>query len=82
MRRATEIYGRPLNSNYLCRALSQSLAKDINPFLLDNTFIGSLHVENTGNIDNEVGKNFEVPVEGINGSVGHPAHEIFQDQKV
>ncbi|CAA2985217.1 U-box domain-containing 11-like [Olea europaea subsp. europaea] len=81
LRRATEIYGGPLNSNLLCGALSQSLAKDINPFQPDNTFIGSLHVENTGNIDNEGGKKFEVPVEGINGSVGHPSHEIFQESE-
>ncbi|CAI9761958.1 unnamed protein product [Fraxinus pennsylvanica] len=43
-------------------AIEFKLVGYINPFQLDNTFIGSLHVENTTNNDNEVRTKFEVPV--------------------
>ncbi|KAL2509694.1 U-box domain-containing protein 11 [Forsythia ovata] len=81
LRRATERYGGPLNSSLLCRALSQSLDTDINPFQLDDSLIGSLHVENIGNIDNDVRPKFEGTIEGNNGSEGHPSHEIIQESE-
>ncbi|GFQ04561.1 U-box domain-containing protein 11 [Phtheirospermum japonicum] len=63
LRRATERYGGPLNSILLQRALSQPLEKDIDPFQPRNMFMGSLHVENIGNIDHEVSTKLEGPVE-------------------
>ncbi|KAL3501863.1 hypothetical protein ACH5RR_036312 [Cinchona calisaya] len=53
LRRATDRYGGPLNSNIL-QALSQPLDKDIDPFHPRNRVIGSLHVPNIGNIDHQV----------------------------
>nr|GMD18465.1 U-box domain-containing protein 11-like [Ipomoea batatas] len=56
LRRATERYGGPINSNILARTLSQPLDKEIDPLHLQpsNRAIGSLHIENIGNIDHEV----------------------------
>ncbi|XP_009596674.1 U-box domain-containing protein 10-like [Nicotiana tomentosiformis] len=54
LRRATERYSGPVNSNLLCRSLSQPLAKEIDPIHSGNNGIGSLHIENIGNIDHDV----------------------------
>lgn len=54
LKRATERYGGPLTSNVLSRALSQPLDKEVDPLQSGNRVIGSLHVENIGNIDHEV----------------------------
>ncbi|KAL3830809.1 hypothetical protein ACJIZ3_019611 [Penstemon smallii] len=67
LRRATERYGGPLNSSLLHRALSQPLDKEIDPFLPRNRSIGTLHIENIGNIDVEVTQKVEGFSEG-NGS--------------
>ena len=65
MRRATEKYGGPLTSNLLSRALSQPLDKEINPLQSGNRVIGSLHIENIGNIDHEVTAKVERVPKGI-----------------
>ncbi|KAH0681017.1 hypothetical protein KY284_022102 [Solanum tuberosum] len=52
--RAKERYGGPLTSNVLSRALSQPLDKEIDPLQSGSRGVGSLHLENVGNIDNEV----------------------------
>ncbi|XP_073146870.1 U-box domain-containing protein 11-like [Henckelia pumila] len=57
LRRATERYGGPLNSNLLCRAFSHPLDKDINPFQSSNRLSRSLHIENIGIINHEVDMN-------------------------
>ncbi|XP_060214644.1 U-box domain-containing protein 11-like isoform X1 [Lycium barbarum] len=54
LRRATERYGGPLNSNLLSRALSQPLDKEIDLLHSATSGIGTLHIENIGNIDHEV----------------------------
>ncbi|KAK4376363.1 hypothetical protein RND71_002659 [Anisodus tanguticus] len=54
LRRATERYGGPVNSNVLSRALSQRLDKEIDLLHSGNSGIGTLHLENIGNIDHEV----------------------------
>ncbi|XP_073303199.1 U-box domain-containing protein 11-like [Primulina huaijiensis] len=64
LRRATERYGGPLNSNLLCRALSHPLDKDIDPFQSGNRLTRSLHIENIGIINHEVDLNTEDQVEG------------------
>ncbi|KAG8382788.1 hypothetical protein BUALT_Bualt05G0113700 [Buddleja alternifolia] len=64
LRRATERYGGPLKSSLLYRALSQPLDKEIDPFQPSNRFIGSLHIDNTGNIDHEVRPKMEGLLEG------------------
>lgn len=64
MRRASERYGGPLKSSILYRALSQPLDKEIDPFQSGSRSIGSLHVENTGIIDHEVGRKVEGLSEG------------------
>ncbi|XP_009785565.1 U-box domain-containing protein 11 [Nicotiana tabacum] len=55
LKRAKERYGGPVTSNLLSRALSQPLDKEIDPLHSASRGIGSLHVENIGNIDHEVG---------------------------
>ncbi|KAL0463486.1 UNVERIFIED_CONTAM: U-box domain-containing protein 11 [Sesamum latifolium] len=74
LRRATERYGGPLNSGVLYRALSQPLDKDIDPFQ-QGRLMGSLHVENIGNIDHEVKKKAECLAEGC-GSVDHDSDDV------
>ncbi|KAL6580402.1 hypothetical protein OROMI_008426 [Orobanche minor] len=64
LRRASERYGGPLKSRILYRALSQPLDKEIDPFQSGTRSIGSLHVENTGVIDHEVGHKVEGLSEG------------------
>ncbi|XP_073055189.1 U-box domain-containing protein 11-like isoform X1 [Primulina eburnea] len=64
LRRATERYGGPLNSNLLCRALSYPLDKNIDPFQSSNWLTRSLHIENIGIITHEVDVNMEGPIEG------------------
>lgn len=61
-----------LNSSVLYRALSQPLDKEIDPFRPSNRSIGSLHVENTGIIDHEVGQKTGGHLEGI----GSPENDI------
>ncbi|KAI3467004.1 hypothetical protein Pfo_023667 [Paulownia fortunei] len=75
LRRATERYGGPLNSSLLHRALSQPLDKEIDPFQPSNRLIGSLHVENIGNIDHGVNSKLEGLAEGC-GSVDHASDEV------
>lgn len=70
LRRASERYGGPLRSSILYRALSQPLDKEIDPFQSGSRSIGSLHVENTGIIDHEVGLKVESLSEG-NGLENH-----------
>ncbi|KAL6957998.1 U-box domain-containing protein 11 [Sarracenia purpurea var. burkii] len=75
LRRATERYGGPLSSTILSRALSQSLDKEIELQPPNQRVMGSLCVENIGNIDRE----FEVkvtPVPNGNGSQSHCGHQI------
>ncbi|KZV18494.1 U-box domain-containing protein 10-like [Dorcoceras hygrometricum] len=64
LRRATERYGGPLNSNLLCRALSHPLDKDIDLFQSSNRLTRSLHMENIGIINHEVDLNMEGQIEG------------------
>nr|XP_016462844.1 PREDICTED: U-box domain-containing protein 10-like [Nicotiana tabacum] len=54
LRRATERYSGPVNSNLLSRSLSQPLDKEIDPLHSGNSGIASLHIENIGNIDHDV----------------------------
>ncbi|KAG5603987.1 hypothetical protein H5410_025479 [Solanum commersonii] len=54
LRRATEKNGRPVKSNLLSRASSQPLDKEIDLLHSGNSGIGTLHIENIGNIDHEV----------------------------
>ncbi|CAK9157551.1 unnamed protein product [Ilex paraguariensis] len=54
LRRATERHGGPLTLSLLSRALSQPLNKELDPLQSGNRAIGSLHVENIGNLDHEV----------------------------
>ncbi|XP_055809573.1 U-box domain-containing protein 11-like [Solanum dulcamara] len=54
LRRATEKYGGPVNSNLLSRASSQPLDKEIDLLHSGNSGIGTLHIENIGYIDHEV----------------------------
>ncbi|XP_027100000.1 U-box domain-containing protein 11-like [Coffea arabica] len=79
LRRATDRYGGPLNSNMLSRALSQPLNRDVDPFHLRNRLIGSLHIANIGNIDHvreKVGSVANIKdSEGDDGSV-----QIVQEQ--
>ncbi|KAK4430290.1 U-box domain-containing protein 11 [Sesamum alatum] len=75
LRRATERYGGPLNSGVLYRALSQPLDKEIDPFQQSNRVMGSLHVENIGNIDHEVNWKEEYLAEGC-GSVEHASDDV------
>ncbi|KAL0396727.1 UNVERIFIED_CONTAM: U-box domain-containing protein 11 [Sesamum calycinum] len=79
LRRATERYGGPLNSGVLYRALSQPLDKEIDPFRQSNRLMGSLHVENIGNIDHEVKMKAECLAEGC-GSVDHDS-DYVQNQE-
>ncbi|CAN4121709.1 unnamed protein product [Withania somnifera] len=53
-RRATERYSGPVKSNLLSRALSQPLDKEIDLLHSGNSGLGTLHIENIGNIDHEV----------------------------
>ncbi|KAL8035056.1 hypothetical protein ABFX02_12G072700 [Erythranthe guttata] len=59
LKRATERYGVPTPSIVLHRALSQPLDKQIDPFQTSNRSMGSLHLENVGNIDHEVSTKVE-----------------------
>ncbi|XP_047970977.1 U-box domain-containing protein 11-like [Salvia hispanica] len=68
--RASEKYGGPLKSSILYRALSQPLDKEIDPFRSSSGSVGSLHVENIGIIDHEVGQKEEGLLEG-NGLENH-----------
>lgn len=52
LKRATEKYGPP-NSSVLSRALSQPLEKDLDMLQMGTKKMGSLHIDNTGNIDYE-----------------------------
>ncbi|XP_057787688.1 U-box domain-containing protein 11-like [Salvia miltiorrhiza] len=70
LRRASERYGGPLKSSILYRALSQPLDKEIDPFQSGSRSIRSLHVDNTGIIDHEVGQKVEGLLEG-NGLENH-----------
>ncbi|KAL0430243.1 UNVERIFIED_CONTAM: U-box domain-containing protein 10 [Sesamum radiatum] len=79
LRRATERYGGPLNSGVLYRALSQPLDKEIDPFQQGNRLMGSLHVENIGNIDHEVKKKAEYLAEGC-GSVDHDSDDVLNQE--
>nr|XP_016502776.1 PREDICTED: U-box domain-containing protein 11-like [Nicotiana tabacum] len=54
LKRAKERYGGPVTSNLLSRALSQPLDKEIDPLHSASTGVGSLHIENIGNIDHDV----------------------------
>lgn len=54
LQRAKERYGGPVTSNLLARALSQPLNKEIDPLQSGSRGVGSLHLENVGNIDHEV----------------------------
>ncbi|XP_059308792.1 U-box domain-containing protein 10-like [Lycium ferocissimum] len=54
LKRAKERYGGPVTSNILSRALSQPLDKEIDPLQSGSRGVGSLHLENVGNIDHEV----------------------------
>ncbi|KAJ8562965.1 hypothetical protein K7X08_031417 [Anisodus acutangulus] len=54
LKRAKERYGGPVTSNLLSRALSQPLDKEIDPLQSGSRGVGSLHLENVGNIDHEV----------------------------
>ncbi|GMP96832.1 hypothetical protein CsSME_00045308 [Camellia sinensis var. sinensis] len=54
LRKATERYSGPLSSTILSRALSQPLEKEIDLQPLSRKVMGSLYVENIGNIDHEV----------------------------
>ncbi|KAK4373342.1 hypothetical protein RND71_008726 [Anisodus tanguticus] len=56
LKRAKERYGGPVTSNLLSRALSQQLDKEIDPLQSGSRGVGSLHLENVGNIDHEVNK--------------------------
>ncbi|KAK4358396.1 hypothetical protein RND71_024006 [Anisodus tanguticus] len=75
LRRATERYGGPVNSNLLSRALSQPLDKEIDLLHSGCSGIGTLHLENIGNIDHEV----RIKVGGVpNGSA---CSKIVQESK-
>ncbi|THF98820.1 hypothetical protein TEA_001752 [Camellia sinensis var. sinensis] len=74
LRRATERYGGPLSSTILSRALSQPLDKEIDLQPLSRKVMGSLHVENIGNIDHEVQMKVGSAPNG-NGSQGHNTHQ-------
>ncbi|VFQ66536.1 unnamed protein product [Cuscuta campestris] len=54
LRRATERYGGPMNSITIARTLSEPLDKELDLLWPSNRTIGSLHIQNTGNIDPEV----------------------------
>ncbi|GFP83504.1 U-box domain-containing protein 11 [Phtheirospermum japonicum] len=60
LRRATERYGGPLNSTLLCRALSQPLDKEIDPFQPVNRLTGSLNMKNIRIIDHEAEQKTEL----------------------
>ncbi|KAF3632736.1 U-box domain-containing protein 10 [Capsicum annuum] len=80
LRRATERYGGPVKSNLLYRASSQPLDKEIDLLHSGNSGIGTLHIENIGNIDHEV----RPKVRGIpRGSVpnGSACSQIVQESE-
>ncbi|XP_047341040.1 U-box domain-containing protein 10-like [Impatiens glandulifera] len=54
LRRATERYGGSLNSKKLSRALSEPLDKETDWKQPNPRAIGSLHLDNVGNVDHEV----------------------------
>ncbi|KAK6146798.1 hypothetical protein DH2020_020667 [Rehmannia glutinosa] len=76
LRRATERYGGPLNSSLLCRALSQPLDKEIDPFQPGNRLTRSLHVKNIGIIDHEVGQKMEG-----NGSEYNATDDVIRNKE-
>ncbi|KAL6577594.1 hypothetical protein OROMI_009922 [Orobanche minor] len=81
LRRATERYGGPLNSTLLCRALSQPLDKEIDPFQPGNMLSGSLDVKNTGIVvEHELEQKAEGLVEG-NGSENHDTDGLIRDKE-
>lgn len=79
LRRATDRYGGPLNSNILSRALSHPLSRDVDPFHPRNRLIGSLHVANIGNIDHQVREKVG-SVTNIKDSEGNGSVQIVQEQ--
>ncbi|KAK6134268.1 hypothetical protein DH2020_032004 [Rehmannia glutinosa] len=81
LRRATERYGGPLNSSLLHRALSQPLDKEIDPFQPSNKLIGSLHLENIGNIDHEVNTKLEGLAEECR-SENHASDEVHNSENL
>lgn len=52
LKRATDKYG-PMNSNMLSRAMSQPALKDLD-LIQSSRVIGTLHIQNIGNVDHEV----------------------------
>ncbi|KAG9142317.1 hypothetical protein Leryth_007735 [Lithospermum erythrorhizon] len=82
LKRATERYGGPLNTNLLKRAMSQPLDKEIDPLQPGKKTMGSLHVQNIGNIDHET----KVKPRGLPKSSGlkdHPSeHTIHAPEKL
>ncbi|KAK6134155.1 hypothetical protein DH2020_032105 [Rehmannia glutinosa] len=81
LRRATERYGGPLNSSLLHRALSQPLDKEIDPFQPSNKLIGSLQLENIGNIDHEVNTKLEGLAEECR-SENHASDEVRNSENL
>uniref|UniRef100_A0A5B6ZM13 RING-type E3 ubiquitin transferase n=1 Tax=Davidia involucrata TaxID=16924 RepID=A0A5B6ZM13_DAVIN len=80
LRRATERYGGPLNSTILTRALSLPLEKEIDLLQSGRRVIGSLHVENIGNIDHEVSAKVDSVPKGI-GSIGPSAEQLIHESE-
>uniref|UniRef100_A0A5B6ZPT7 RING-type E3 ubiquitin transferase n=1 Tax=Davidia involucrata TaxID=16924 RepID=A0A5B6ZPT7_DAVIN len=81
LRRATKRYGGgPLNSTILTRALSLPLEKEIDLLQSGRRVIGSLHVENIGNIDHEVSAKVDSVPKGI-GSIGPSAEQLIHESE-
>ncbi|XP_057477220.1 U-box domain-containing protein 11-like [Actinidia eriantha] len=78
LRRATERHGGPLSSMVLSRALSQPLEKEIDLQPLNRRVMGSLHLENIGNIDHEVQLKV-VPLPKGNGLQDHSVNQICHE---
>ncbi|KAA8529070.1 hypothetical protein F0562_033442 [Nyssa sinensis] len=80
LRRATERYGGPLNSTILTRASSQPLDKEIDLLQSGRRVIGSLHIENVGNVDHEVKAKVDSVPKG-NGSKGHNTEQLIHESE-
>ncbi|KAH6814945.1 ARM repeat superfamily protein [Perilla frutescens var. frutescens] len=74
LRRATERYGRPLNSSSMHRALSQPLDKEIDPFQQSICLIGNVAVENIANINHDASTKLEGVTEG-----GRPVDQVLNE---
>ncbi|XAR72263.1 Ubiquitin--protein ligase [Bertholletia excelsa] len=74
LRRATERFGAPMSSKTLSRALSEPLDKEIGLQPFNCRVMGSLHIENIGNIDHVV-KLKKPPLPKGNGSQGHSLNQ-------